>query len=462
MNGTDSGVTTEQAAAARKRPLRGLHPLALVAAYVALALLPLVLATIQGRPSRGPFRELSSGLVMVGFSMLLVQFLLSGRFRHISGRVGIDLTMRFHQLAALTVFAFILVHPLLYAVPRLWPDPMNALTSLGRMFSSEGLRSGVIAWWLLLILVPAAIFRDRLPISYEAWRLSHGIGSALIAILSAHHTLRAGSYSADPWLAGFWLLMTAIALLSLFEVYILKPIRQRRHRYRVVSNRQVAERIWEIVVEPERGPAMEFAPGQFVWLNLGHSPFSVTEHPFSISSAPSARPQIAFTVKASGDFTNRIGEVPVGTTAYLDGPHGAFTTVPYEGCPLVFIAGGVGLAPIIGMLRDLRAKQFSEPMCLIYGNRVEAQILFRAELTALERDLNLKVHLVLSEPPREWSGKTGELSTDVVRSCLVPSPPPETVYFVCGPTPMMKSVERSLIELGVPTSRIVSERFKYD
>jgi predicted ferric reductase len=462
MSGTDSGGNTERTPASRHRLLRGLHPLLLVAAYVAIVLMPLVLALIQGRPARGLFRELSSGLVMVGFAMLLVQFLLSGRFRAISGRVGIDLTMRFHQLAALTVLVFVLAHPFLYAAPRLSPDPMNALASLSRMFSSEGLRSGVVAWWLLLILVPAAIFRDRLPISYEAWRLSHGIGSALIAILSTHHTLRVGTYSAEPWLAGFWLLMTAVALLSLVEVYILKPIRQRRCRYRVASNRQVAERMWEIVVEPERGPAMGFAPGQFVWLKLGHSPFSVTEHPFSISSAPSERPQMAFTIKASGDFTDRIGEVPVGTTAYLDGPHGTFTTLPYEGCPLVFIAGGVGFAPIVGMLRDLRAKHFSKPVRLIYGNRVETQILYRAELEALERDLNLTVHLVLSEPPREWCGKSGELSADIIRSCLEPLPPRETAYFVCGPTPMMNGVERTLIELGVPARRIVSERFRYN
>ena len=64
---------------------------------------------MQRLPARNFWRELSSGLVMVGFAMLLAQFLLSGRFRQISGRVGIDLTMRFHQLAAVTVLAFIVV-----------------------------------------------------------------------------------------------------------------------------------------------------------------------------------------------------------------------------------------------------------------------------------------------------------------------------------------------------------------
>src|SRR5680860_982792 len=81
----------------------GIHPLALIALYVLLALAPLALAALQPLPGGNFWRELSSGLVMVGFAMLLAQFLLSGRFRQVSGQIGIDLTMRFHQLAALTV-----------------------------------------------------------------------------------------------------------------------------------------------------------------------------------------------------------------------------------------------------------------------------------------------------------------------------------------------------------------------
>ena len=91
---------------------------------------------------------------------------------------------------------------------------------------------------------------------------------------------------------------------------------QLQRPYRVVANRQVADRTWELVVNPEHGAPLDFLAGQFVWLNLGHAPFSLTEHPFSISSAPADRPAIKFTIKHSGDFTNRIGEIPVGERAW--------------------------------------------------------------------------------------------------------------------------------------------------
>ena len=439
----------------------GLHPIALIACYLGLALTPLALSALQPLPAANFWRELSSGLVMVSFAMLLGQFLLSGRFRQISGRVGIDLTMRFHQLAALTVLAFIVTHPLLFAVPRLEAGPGAVLATLQRMFSSTSLRSGVIAWWLLILLVPLAVWRDRLPGTYELWRLSHGVGAALIAGLSAHHTLSVGTYSADTWLAAFWVLLTGLAVLSLAHVYLLKPLFQRRSPWRVTGNRSVADKMWEVTIEPGDGRGLDFAAGQFVWLNLGHSPFSLTEHPFSISSAPAAGPRIAFTIKQSGDFTDRIGEVPPGTPAYLDGPHGTFTLQGRAARELVLIAGGVGFAPVIGILCQLASVRHPHPVHLVYGNRVETQILYRDEIEAMENKLDLRVDLVLSQPPPGWTGKVGELTQDMLRRCL-PTAAPEAHYFVCGSVAMMDSVEAGLIAMGVAPGRIVSERFKYD
>jgi predicted ferric reductase len=441
--------------------LPGLSPLALIVLYVAVGLLPLLLALLQGHPARSFWRELSSGLAMIGFAMMLVQFLLSGRFPRVSGKVGIDLTMRFHQLVAWTILVFILAHPFLYAVPRLSPDPADAVAALRRMFASPGLRTGVVAWWLMIFLVVMAVWRDRLPFRYEIWRASHGFGAAAIAALSAEHTLRIGTYAADLWLSSLWGILTAIALTSLVRVYAIKPFLRQQTPYRVVANDRVADRMWQVVVEPVDGTVTDFVPGQFVWLNLGHASYSLTEHPFSISSAPADLPRIAFTIKESGDFTNRIGEIPVGTTAYLDGPHGSFTLADRTATRLVFIAGGVGFAPIIGILRQLRVEGRPHPITLIYGNRVETQILYRDELDAMRGTLDLDLQLVLSEPPAGWTGRVGELTPDVLRACLEPVDP-MALYLVCGPTPMMDAVESALVGFGVPGSRIVSERFKYD
>lgn len=444
-----------------RRPA-GLRPIFLFSAYLFICLIPIILAALQGEPMRNIFRELSSGLAMVGYVMTLLQFILSGRFEWISGRMGIDRTMRFHQFASWAIIIFIIAHPLLYIAPRLLTDPLGATHALWRMFMSPSLQSGVIAWFFMILLVVMAIFRDRIPIRYETWRLSHGLFAIAIAMLGTDHTLRVGSYSSDPWLACFWLVATFVAVLAMLHVYVLKPILKIQNPYRVLSNRKIADRTWEITIEPEGAKAINFSAGQFVWLNLGHSAFSLTEHPFSICSAPAQSPRLSFAIKESGDFTCRIGDVMPGTRAYVDGPHGNFILPDSATKGIAFIAGGVGIAPIMSILRQLRIENYPHPLRLIYGNRATSQILFFDELEEMARTLNFHADYVVSEPPAGWSGLVGDLSPDMIARFLKSIGPGEWLYFVCGPTPMMTSVERALVDHGVPSARIISERFKYD
>lgn len=458
----DSRDTHEVPEGRPKPRLRGLGRRTLGALYVSIGLAPVLLALLGDGRLQNPWRELSAGLALSGLAWLLFEFVLSGRFRGISGRVGIDVTMRLHQRAALGVLALLVVHPLLYAVPRLHPDPMRALSMLQGMFTAGHYRSGVIAWLLLLGLVAGAYFRDRLPCRYETWRISHGVGAALVAGFGVHHALAVGRHSGQPWLTGYWSLLTGLAALTLLLVYLVKPLLQNARPYRVISNRQVAARTWELQIEAAHAHQTPFLAGQFAWLNLGHHPFSLTEHPFSISSAPADLPRIGFTIKQSGDFTDRIGTIPVGARAWLDGPHGHFVLASQQTECLAFIAGGVGLAPIMSMLRQLRAERWRGPLCLVYGNRAEDQILYREELEAMTGVLDLRLVLALSEPPPGWPGARGELSLPVLDRCLEKEGRDRWTYFVCGPPPMMDSVERSLRAFGVPARQIVAERFRYD
>lgn len=446
--------------------LPGLPPLVLLLLYVMLALLPLGLATALDLPPRPFLDELSSALVLVGFAMLLLEFVLSGRFKLASGRIGIDITMRFHQLLARSLVVFILIHPFLYTIPITSPLPWDTTGQHSLGITTLSMLSGILAWLLLPLLVLWAIFFREHNYRYEVWRVCHGLGAGLIALLVLHHAIDAGRYSSQEPLLWVWLGMTGIAMLTLLHVYVLGPLRQGRHPYRVISNRLIGLKTWELVIEPApagREPrpsdAMEFLAGQFVWLTLDRSPFSVREHPFSISSAPAARPHIGFTIKELGDFTNTIGTLPVGAAAYLDGPHGHMVLEGHSGKGLVFIAGGSGIAPIMGMLRQLRADRDTRPVRLLYGNRVASQILYQDELESMRTELNLTIDYLLGEPPSGWTGRSGQLDIDSLRSCLSSGDCGQWLYVICGPAPMIDSVEHSLTELGVPLRQMLSERF---
>ncbi len=439
-----------------------MHPILLLLLYLGVALTPVVLAYLQDLPSR-PFRDdLSSGLAMTGFAMLLLQFVLIGRFRTLSARTGIDVTMRLHQLIARSLAVFLLLHPFLYVTPSGTPLPWDPTGQLTLNLAGFATLTGILAWGLLAILMLMAIFRHRLEWSYEAWRLSHGLGAGLIALLGAHHVLEAGRYSADPLSASTWYVLLAVALGALLYVYLITPLLQLRHSYRVVSVRELVPETWELVIEPARGEAIGFEPGQFVWLTLGRSPFAIIEHPFSISTAPGDRPRLGFVIKEVGDGTRAMGSVAPGTPAYIDGPHGNLTLGDRAAEGFVFIAGGVGIAPIMSMLRAHCARNDERPVKLIYGNRVVEQIVYPQELDATSRRPGVEVFHVLGEPPADWSGAVGQLDHANLERLLRFPGRERWLYVVCGPGPMIDVVEASLGRLGIPLRRIISEKFSYD
>src|SRR5262245_23809181 len=133
MRTQPSGRTAPAASAADRPPL-GLSPAVLFTGYTILCRVPLLLAVIQGSPLRDLTRELSGGLIMVAYVMMLAQFIMSGRLETLTGRTGIDRTMRFHVVATRYIMAAVIVHPLLYSVPDLYPNPMDAVASLHRRF----------------------------------------------------------------------------------------------------------------------------------------------------------------------------------------------------------------------------------------------------------------------------------------------------------------------------------------
>ncbi|GGE55212.1 oxidoreductase [Streptosporangium jomthongense] len=389
--------------------------------------------------------------------MVLMEFILSGRFKAISNGVGLDVTMRFHQMMARTALVFALLHPFLYqGTPSGGQRPWDPTRELTITTDFSALSTGIVAYLLLASLALLAIGRTQLDYKYETWRLLHGIGALLIAVLLWHHTVYAGRYGSQPVMTWVWLAMTGVAVGSLLTVYLLIPLLQKARPWRVASVTQLTPKQWEVTVKPDGHSGLDYKAGQFVWLNVGNSPFSMKENPFSICSAPAAGPEISFMIRELGDFTRTIGQIKTGTVAYLDGAYGNLSIDGRTEPGVALIAGGVGLAPLLGILRQMRLTGDSREVKLIYGNRVIDQVAYRDELGADD------VIYVLSEPPETWQGETGVIDAALMDRVFSEREFSEWVFVMCGPRIMMDVVEDHLINRGTPSHRILSERFNYD
>ena len=438
-----------------------MKPLVLIVAYLAAVTLPLILSAWIGGPPRQFHQELASALGIIAFSMILAEFILSGRFKAMSTGVGMDVTMRFHQIMARIALVLALLHPFLYqgtltGGQRPW-DPTRQLT-LTTDFSA--LAPGIVAWLLLTGLVVMAIGRAQLGYRYETWRLLHGLGALLIAVLLLYHTVYAGRYGSQPVMTWVWLLMTGVAVGSLLMVYLVVPWLQKARPWRVTKVVRLTPKQWQVTVAPDGHDGLGYRAGQFVWLNVGHSPFSMKENPFSIASAPAAGPEVSFMIKELGDFTRTIGEIEPGAAAYLDGPYGNLTVDGRKEPGVALIAGGVGLAPLLGLLRHLHLTGDSRRVKLIYGNRIVDQIAYRKELDETLGAENIVY--VLSESPDGWQGETGFIDGPLMDRVFSGNEFRDWAFVMCGPAIMMDVVENHLIRRGTPTNRILSERFNYD
>lgn len=427
------------------------------AIYLLFILAPLF-ALLAGAlpPSRGFGTELSVALGYSGLAMMGLQFGLTARFRHVTEPWGEDVIYHFHRRVSLIAVGLAVAHPLiLLAVGSeqlAWPDPIWDLPP-GAVFA--GLSLGA-----LLLLVVMALWRKQLKISYETWHASH-IALAVTAVAAGlFHMVAWGFYLDDPWKRALWIGMTVFWIVLLLYVRIFKPLFMLRRPYRVAEVRQERGDAVTVAMRPEGHAGFRFKPGQFGWLTLWSSPFKITGHPFSFSSsAEAADGRVEMTIRNLGDFTAAVQKVDIGQRVYLDGPYGAFTI----GRPAdmhVLIAGGIGITPMMSMLRTLADRGDRRRLILLYGSKDWESISFREELEALESRLDLTVIHVLSQPHDGWTGERGYIDADLFRRHLPPGYA-DHEYFICGPDVMMDAIETALGEMKVPLSRYHSERYSF-
>ena len=321
-------------------------------------------------------------------------------------------------------------------------------------------RWAALSTYALIALVVMSLWRAQLKIRYEIWHSTHILLAVVAIVAGIIHMIGWGYYLSDPRKRALWIGLSIFWIGLLIYVRVIKPLFILRRPYAITEVRKERGDSWTLVMQPHRHSGFRFTPGQFGWLTISGGPFKITGHPFSFSSsAEVADGRVEMTIRNLGDLTSRIHEVPVGRRVYIDGPYGAFTI----GNPAdmhVLIAGGVGITPMMSMIRTLADRNDKRPVILIYGSGDWESITFREELDALEARLDLKVVHVLVDPPGGWKGEKGFINADVMMRHL-PPPYRDHEYFICGPNPMMDEIENALGEMHVPLERYHSERYSF-
>jgi predicted ferric reductase len=422
--------------------------------FLMVVLLPVGILLLSPVPSGRYFwLEFSIALGFFGLTQIAVQFVLIARFKSVTTPYGIDVILLFHRRLALVAIAAILIHPLIIMLDN--PSRLKLLNPLSGNWASRFALFSVVS---LLILAVTSVYREKLKLDYEYWRLSHLVFGVLAIVFAQLHVSLAGLYTNSFWKHAIWVIIAAAMVGLVLYLRLVKPAWQRGNRWRVTEVRPERGDTWTLVLAADNHSGISFLPGQFAWLKLGSSPFTLEEHPFSFSSSDKCRTPIEFGIKELGDFTGTIKDVKPGTRAYLDGPHGAFCIDRYPAVGYVFFAGGVGITPMMSFLRSMADRKDPRPVVLLYADRDWEGVAFRETIEQLKKRLDLKVVYVLQNPPEDWQGESGMINEDVLKKHL----PKELIhrkFFICGPPPMMDAVHSLLTERGVRNADIHLERF---
>lgn len=413
-----------------------------------------VLIRLVTAPAAPLWTQLSTTTGLLALSAMVCAAVLPSRVRSLTRAFGIEGILEVHRSLGTLAAGLVLLH-LACVVAA---DPANvALLSPSR--ATPASRWALAATVALALVVVLAVTRSRYRhLPYELWRWTH-LGLAAVAVTgSALHVWYLQQLVADAVMSAVLSLLTVALVAVLLHRWLLRAVFDPSAEFLVREVRSETPSISTLVLDRRRArhgsdaADWTFAPGQFAWLRLARSTHA-EEHPFTIASSAHDPDSVEFTIRHAGTFTTAVAELRPGQPVWVDGPHGAFTVDDSRSATgVVMIAGGVGVTPMMSMLRTAADRGDARRFHLVLVVARREDVLFREELAALADHLYLHVTEVLRGPHRN--------ATAPLTTALAGVPDPGSLdYFVCGSPTLVETAFSSLALLGVPPDHVRTEQF---
>ena len=207
-----------------------------------------------------------------------------------------------------------------------------------------------------------------------------------------------------------------------------------------------------------RPRGFDYVAGQFVpvRVSIGGKPHVRC---YSISSSPDSRGYIEISVRRQGLVSTTLhATLRTGSQLVIGRPAGQFVYPGGDDRPLALLAGGIGITPLLSMLRFAVSSDPTRPIALLYSARDRAAAAFHSELQVLaQRYPQIRIGITVSEASAPAPWRTGHIDAAMVRQYV--AHPSHTIFCVCGPPSMMAAMQQMLTAEGVPADQIRSENF---
>jgi ferredoxin-NADP reductase len=204
----------------------------------------------------------------------------------------------------------------------------------------------------------------------------------------------------------------------------------------------------------------DFKTGQFITLYWPDTPNY--KRAYSLSSCALDRGFYEVTVKRDGKMGTRIVDwAKAGDKFFVIPPVGKFLPVFEPDKHLICIAGGSGVTPFRGFVREATRRKLETKITVLYSVRTPGDIIFNSEFRQLEQENpNFKFHVTCTrlKPEHSWNGRAGRVTPEWVKAHVVDSA--NTIFYACGPNPLVEFAEEVVLRgLGAPKEQMKTEKW---
>lgn len=234
--------------------------------------------------------------------------------------------------------------------------------------------------------------------------------------------------------------------------------------YYVVESKKITPSTLLLTLQrDEHERPIAFQPGQYAAISYEHRGRKSVSRCFSIVSSPTEQDILQFSMRVRGLFTTALAGLQKDDVVEVHGPFGGFVFDALKDVEAVCMAGGIGITPMMSIMRYLARLNAQNHVTLLYSCATQDDIPFKDELLQIEDEhANLKVHFIVGKGPTDTL-PAGQVSSGFITPELL-----DTVtkgnyhhpkFFICGPPPFMNAMVHTLDSKGTPKNRILTEAF---
>jgi predicted ferric reductase len=399
---------------------------------------------------------------LLASDLLLIQVLLMARVPLFERAFGQDRLARWHRWTGFSSFHLMLAHILLITLGYAGATHANAVAEFWDMVVTyPGMLLATAGTALLILVVVTSLRAARRRLRYESWHLLHLYAYLGVGLALPHQLWTGADFIASGLAQAYWWTLYALAAGAVLVYRIAIPgWRSWRHRLTVSHVVPEGPGLTSVYLHGRALDKLPVRAGQFFQWRFLDGPGWSRSHPYSLSATPN-RDLLRITVKDLGDGSGRIAGLRPGTRTLIEGPYGKLTGETYAGGPVVLLACGIGITPLLALLGELPYRRGQAS--LIYRARSEAEVAFRRELDWFAQHRGVRITYVLG--PRagrpSWLPRTPARRNDVTALRRIAPAIADAHVYVCGPDGWTEAACAAVLGAGVDPDRLHTEQFAW-